>query len=208
VDALDDLSRGKKWKWTEVRPDVIVGFVPGTNAMNVAGPLAYWLSLYRYVHGEGAEVPFPSSEIAWQGQHTDTSAYILSRFEIYAALNGDKTASMAFNIADGEISSWAKKWSGICEYFGLTPGRPAPSTIKPEVFFKKHANVWDEIVKKYGLVNREETSWWFFQGCLSQEFDRHFDLSAARKVGFTETVDTLQMYTQVFDKMRKAKFIP
>jgi hypothetical protein len=98
VDALSHIAQGKTWKWTEVRPDVIVGFVPTSNAMNIAGPLAVYLSLYRHVHGANAEVPFPASEKAWTAKHTDTSSYILSRFEIHAALAGEKTAAGIYTL--------------------------------------------------------------------------------------------------------------
>jgi hypothetical protein len=176
--------------------------------MNIAGPLAYYLSLYRHVHGEGAQIPFPGPQTAWEATHTDTSAYILSRFEIDAAVNSNKTASKTFNIADGEVTSWSKKWGGIVEYFGLSPGEPAPSTTTPEEFFKRHASVWDEIVKKNGLIKREETSFWFMEAIFMRSIDCEYDLSAARSIGFTETVGTVEAYRRVFHKMRESKFIP
>jgi hypothetical protein len=208
VDALAHIAENKKWTWTEVRPDVIVGFVPTSNVMNIAGPLAYYLSLYRHIHGEGAQIPFPGNEVAWNAKHTDTSAYILSRFEIHVALQRDTTALGTFNIADGEVTTWSKKWDGIVRYFGLRPGEPAPSTVGPEEFFKKHGSVWNEIVEQNGLVKREENSWWFLEVCLGRNIDMQYDLSAARNIGFSETIGTVDGYTRVFDKMRRVKFIP
>jgi hypothetical protein len=35
-DTLRELSKGERWTFIEVRPDGIIGFVPGTNAMNLA----------------------------------------------------------------------------------------------------------------------------------------------------------------------------
>jgi hypothetical protein len=35
-DTLRELSKGERWTFSEVRPDGILGFVPGTNAMNLA----------------------------------------------------------------------------------------------------------------------------------------------------------------------------
>jgi hypothetical protein len=205
---LDNISKGKNWKWTEVRPDAIIGFVPNNNAMNLASSIAVYMSLYRHIYGEGAEIPFPGTEKAWNAKHTDSSSYILSRFEIYAALHGDKTSSRTFNIADGNVTTWSHKWCGIAEYFGLTPGRPTETTLRPEEFYKKHAGAWQEMVKKHGLAKREETGWWFMEGIMSIPFDRHYDLRAAREVGFDETIDTVDGYIRVFEKMREAKFIP
>jgi hypothetical protein len=57
-DALRQLSGGKKWTFSEVRPDGIIGFVPGTNAMNLAQGIPLCLCLWWEVHGRGAAVPF------------------------------------------------------------------------------------------------------------------------------------------------------
>jgi hypothetical protein len=191
-----------------VRPDVIVGFVPTSNAMNIAGPLAVYLSLYRHVHGASAEVPFPASEKAWTAKHTDTSSYILSRFEIHVALAGSKTSEGVYNIADGDVTTWKKKWDGLCKYFELKPGNPDPNAQLPEEFYKEHADTWKELVEKKELAKREESGWWFMQAVMKGEFDRQYDLSAARDIGFDETIDTVEAYTRVFDKMRKARYIP
>ena len=58
-DKIAELSQGKTWAWTDIRPDAVIGFVPNGNAMDLAGGLAIWLSLYRWAKGEGAEVVFP-----------------------------------------------------------------------------------------------------------------------------------------------------
>jgi hypothetical protein len=176
--------------------------------MNAAGPLAYYLSLYRHIHGEGATIPFPASEASWKSKHNDSSAMILAHFEIYAALNPDKAHGRAFNIADGEVLTWETKWPGIVSYFGLKGVGPDGKALPPDEFFKENAGVWDEVVKKNGLVKREETSWWFLKVILGAGIDRPYDLTAARSIGFTEKISTVEGYTRVFEKMREVKYIP
>jgi len=39
-------------------------------------------------------------------------------------------------------------------------------------------------------------------------FDRDFDISEARRIGFTESVDHVKGYHIAFDRMRAAKIIP
>lgn len=39
-------------------------------------------------------------------------------------------------------------------------------------------------------------------------FDRQYDLTEARKIGFTESVDPVEGYRVAFDRMRAAKIIP
>ena len=209
TDALEALAKDKKWKWTEIRPDVIVGFVPTTKPMDAAGTLAVYLSLYRHVHGEGAQCPFPGTDPAFRAKHTDTSSYILARFNIHVALNGDKAAGRAFNIADdGKPITWQEKWPKLCEYFGLVAGQAAPSTNPPEEFFDKHIRVWNKLVEDNGLVQKEEPQFWFLDAVFHVDFDRHYDLSASREIGFKETANTIEEYKKVFKKMRECKYIP
>jgi len=208
LDTLQSASENKKWKWSEVRPDVIVGFVPTTKPMNAAGALAVYLSLYRYVHGEGTQCPFPGSDMAYTAKHTDTSSSILARFSIYVALHGDKTAGRAFNIGDGEVTTWEEKWPKLCEYFGLVAGQATPNANPPEEFFDKHIRIWNDIIEKEGLVKQEEPQFWFLDAVFHCDFDRQYDLSAARDIGFDEKLDTVSQYLKVFDRMRELKYIP
>lgn len=205
------MSKGASWTWTEVRPDVIIGFVPATNFMNCAQGLGLYLSLYREVNGQGATVVFPGTQKSWTCKHTDTSQDILAKFEIYAALDPKQTGNgRAFNIVDGNVTTWEEKWPGICSYFGLKAA--GPGDYEPvEQFAKKHAKVWDQLVEKHGLQGgRMDAYQWGFLTFVMADFDfnRQYDISAARSIGFTEEVDTVTGYTTAFDRMRNAKVIP
>jgi hypothetical protein len=46
-----------------------------------------------------------------------------------------------------------------------------------------------------------------YRGAYST-FDRRFDLSEARRIGFTESVDHVQGYYIAFNRMREGKVIP
>ena len=160
VDLLTSLSKGKSWTFSEIRPDVIVGFVPGINFMNAAQGLGLYLSLYRTVHGEGARVPFLGTQGGWKCKHSDTFQDILAKMEIYAALNIDKCGSgSAFNIADGEVTTWSQKWPGLCGYFGLVGEGPGEKYEPLDEFAKKNHGVWDRVVERLrwgrGRVSRK-----------------------------------------------------
>ena len=59
-------------------------------------------------------------------------------------------------------------------------------------------------MEKYGLVKRGKELV-VLAGLLDRELThRHYDLNAVREVGLAETIDTVEAYTRVFDKMRKA----
>lgn len=180
--------------------------------MNMAQGLAFYLSLYREVHGPGAKVPYPGAEHGYRHRHTDTFQDIAAKMEIYAALNPEKCGDgKAFNVANGDVTTWADKWPGICAYFGLKGTGPQGTFEPPAAFVQRNANLWNRLVQRLGLrVGRIETFYWPFLDFLMDKafFDRQYDLSAARSVGFVETIDTVKAYMIAFDRMRAARVIP
>lgn len=211
-DVLEELSKGQKWTFAEIRPDVIVGFVPGSNVMNLAYGIAFYLSLYRQVHGKGATVPFPGRLHGYHSTHTDTFQDILSKMEIYTALNRERWSNgSAFNIADGEKVSWAQVWPGICSYFGLVGVEPQGDEKKVGDFVRENQSAWNSLADEHGLKKEsvEAYNWTFAEFTLVDfDFDREYALDAARSIGFTESIDTVQGYCTTFDRMVDANLIP
>ncbi|RDK46565.1 hypothetical protein M752DRAFT_310088 [Aspergillus phoenicis ATCC 13157] len=144
----------------EIRPDGIVGIAPGTNAMNMAFGIAFYLTLYREINGKDAKVPFPGRPHGYHTYHTDTFQDVLAKMEIFAALNRDKYPNgSTFNCGDGEPVTWAQVWPGICSYFGLRGVEPDEKPRGMEEFVYKHKAAWDSLVEekrlKKGLVESQ-----------------------------------------------------
>ncbi|KAF2155424.1 hypothetical protein K461DRAFT_292283 [Myriangium duriaei CBS 260.36] len=211
-DVAKELSQGKDWRFYEVRPDVIVGFTPGSNYMNVAQGLGFYFSLYREIHGEGAEVPFVGTEKSWRNTHTDTFQDVLAKQEIYTALKSREVQNgTSFNSANGDVVAWKDVWPGVAAWFGLKgtgPGREAVDTGK---WAGENEEAWRRLEERHGLKKGifEKYSWGFIKGVAELfDFDREYDLAASRRIGFEETVDTVKGYTIALDRMRDAKIIP
>lgn len=211
-DLLKKMSEGKAWTFSEVRPDGIVGFVPGSNAMNMAQGIAIYLSIYKVVKGEGATVPFPGHEHGYHSKHSDTFQDILAKMEIFAAVNTDKCGDGGvFNVADGQTVSWSQVWPRLCEHFGLVGGGPVAGSTAIESFVKEHKAVWINMAEKYGLKKNlvEEQGWGHTHFMMVDfDFDRQYDLSKARSVGFDEAIDTAEGYFISWERMRAAKILP
>ncbi len=211
-DVLAEMSKGATWTFTEIRPDVMIGFVPGTNVMNIAQGLGFYLTLYREVRGPGAKVPYPGAEHGYRHKHTDAFQDIAAKMEIYAALNTERCGSgRTFNITNGDVVTWADKWPGICAYFGLEGLGPQGTFEPPADFVGKHSAAWVKLVEREGLKGgRIESFYWPFLDVIMDKafFDRQYDQSAARAVGFQESISTVKAYTIAFDRMRAARIIP
>lgn len=210
-DTVKELSQGKRWTFCEIRPDAIIGFVPQNNAMNLAQAIGLWLAMVRSLEGIGTEVIFPGGEKAYKALHTDTSQDILAQFHIYASLHPEVVSKKAFNIADGEVVTWEQVWPGICDWFGLKGVGPDSSKATGAEWVQQQKGAWAKWVKENGLKEGalEATSWEFMSAIMGGiTFDRQYDLSACREVGFQEKMETVQGYSRAFERMRSARIIP
>ena len=180
--------------------------------MNMAQALGLFLSMYASVEGTGALVAFPGSPAAYNAAHTDTSANLLARFHIFSSLHSDQVSKRAFNVADGPAVKWVTIWPRICDYFHLKGVGPDEGPDKPTgaQWMEQKRSHWDEWVDENSLKPGplEGTTWEFMSAVIDIPFDRQYDLSTIREVGFTETMDHAEGYLMAFDRMRKAKIIP
>ena len=135
-----ELSANQTWRFAEIGPDAVVGFVPNGNAMNIAQNLGLWLSLVRSIERPGAEVVFPGSEHAWKALHSDTSQDLLGKFALFTSLQdlGEVKNGTVVNIADG-VSRWAEDWPKICKWFGLKGVGPKEDAVTGKRWVMKHA---------------------------------------------------------------------
>ena len=211
IDKIAELSQGKTWAWTDIRPDAVIGFVPNGNAMDLAGGLAIWLSLYRWAKGEGAEVVFPGNEVVWGAKHTDTSQMILGKSHIHAALSG-KASGQAVNVGDGTSVYRDGLWADICAWFGLKGLGPKKGITTGEAWVMDQKSKWGAFESENGLrtgtVEKAANGLWFMSMILVQAaIDRQYDLGVSRELGFPQSSNTAAGYHAAFERLRKAKLI-
>ncbi|KAI1402655.1 hypothetical protein F4819DRAFT_485304 [Hypoxylon fuscum] len=216
LDWLTSYAASKNWGWGETRPD-IVGYVPNQNVHGIATSVGIFLSLFREIHGEGAECPFPGNAKSWVALSNDSSADICARQGIHVSLTKpwSQQKGEAYNVADSRTpSSWQEKWPLICSYFGLKGiefGQEKPIEIR--AFIKENFGAWEAMEKKYGLQSGHADSHITLPGMefifmTLFDFDRHYDMTKIYDTGFSEERGTLQAWGGSFDRMRKAKIIP
>jgi hypothetical protein len=218
VDHLAKVSKGKEWKYCEIMPDMIVGFVPNNNIYCLAQTLSTYLSLYAAVEGKGAECAFPGTEKSWVIKSNDSSQDLVARFSIYASLHPETTHGERYNATDNSMpSSWSQKWPVICEYFGLkgTPPPPGGSGPQPGKYIEDHLSEWKKLEQVHGLQTGRvgnERSFGGFQYFIMTmfNFDRDLDMSKCHKVwgDVKEETDVKGAWWKAFDRFRKAKIIP
>jgi len=220
-DWLAQESQGKAWTWCEIRPDIVVGFMPNNNFYGISQVFATFLALFKEVHGKGAKCPFPGTKAVWENQvSNDSSQDIIARFAIHCSLHSETCGQgQAFNIADNSWpATWKTKWPVLCEYFDLK-GVPPPSTGGPDLagFFKDHVVQSWEMEKKYDLVSgrigNDRTLVEISQMLLQYlDFDRRLDLTKCHRAwnagGLAEEEPSQTAWWTAFDRFRAAKIIP
>ncbi|KAM0330851.1 hypothetical protein ACHAQA_003806 [Verticillium albo-atrum] len=218
LDWLADFARDKPWSWCETRPDIIIGFVPNQNWYALGMALGFFFSLYRAVHGEGAEVPFPGTTDSWLALSQDASSDMIARQTLHLSTTaaGRVEKGGAFNVGDARAAScWRDKWPALAGYFGLKGvKRDEDNPIEVRAFIKEHAERWAELESEHGLAKGHADNEQIYPGfeyfLLTQfDTDRQYDMSKMyEETGFREERTTLEAWGGVFDRMRRAKMIP
>jgi hypothetical protein len=223
VDLLTEKSKGKKWSFCDVRPDIVVGYVPNNNFYCLPQVLAIFLSLYASIEGKGATVPFPGNERSWKSLSNDSSQDIIAKFSIWASLHPETCGGgQGFNVADTvQPVTWSVKWPIICEYFGLKGVEPLTTEeqqkaqVDPSNYTQNHLVEWEALEKKHGLqtgrVSNEKgvNMFWYFI-MYAFDFDRQLDMTKTTKAWGegAEEVDIAKSWYTAFDRFKKAKVIP
>ncbi|CAG8980834.1 hypothetical protein HYALB_00003763 [Hymenoscyphus albidus] len=207
IDFLASESKDKSWKHCKIRPDLIMGHTPRPNGMGFLHALGVFLSMYASVEGKGTEIAFPGNEMSWKVKQSDTSQDILARFHIFASLNPEKVAGKAVNVADEYLKTWEKLWPDVCAYFGLKGvGPQAEGNLNGVEWVMAEKDNWGTWVESNGLEKgfRDVLGAVFAWGV----FDKEYDLTASREVGFMESAPTIEGYITAFERTKKAKVIP
>jgi hypothetical protein len=196
----------------------IIGHVPAVTSMTYVEPLALYLSLYRYVHGPGAVVPFPGTQKNFVYTYTDSSQDIITRAEIYLSVVKPEAANgEAFNIADTATQGpWSVKWPILAGYFDLKGTGPGAWAEKGgwgeiDVWWNEHQDAYVKMCAEFGLQKRtiEAATWIFVKAGLTLlDRNREMSLDKIRKVGFTEELLVGEGHLRTFDRIAAEGIIP
>ena len=213
VDAVNEASKGHTWKFSETRPDAIVGFVPSLGSVSgqdIGRLLGLYLSLYRKVHGDGATIAFPGSQKSWRNRHTDSWQDTIGKLSIWTAINDH---AGPFNCVD-RPTTWEAKWPAICADFGLKatgPGEKPWSMLEPMQWVQQHDKEVRELIKDHNLIGDswQGANWVFLWAILVVlDYDREYDMRKAQELGFKAQASEAEGWLETFRRLRKAKIMP
>lgn len=201
---LEQCQKGKRWKWSALRPSVVGGFGLG-NPMNLAMVIAVYASMSKEL---GIPLRFPGKPGAYDKLLEMTDAELLSKATVWAATN-ERCANQAFNINNGDLFRWNDLWPKLARFFELEAAAPLPMSLN--IIMADKEPLWNQMVAKYNLEPnpyQNVSSWIFGDFVFAWDYDVFADGSKARRFGFHEYVDTEAMFISIFTDLRKRKVIP
>ncbi|AHM58728.1 NAD-dependent epimerase/dehydratase [Flammeovirgaceae bacterium 311] len=204
-DFLRQASQGKKWNWTALRPDIVIGFTIG-NPMNLSNLIAAYASMCREL---GVAMRFSGTPKAYKVAVNVTGVDVLSRSMEWAGLN-ENTRNEIFNITNGDVFRWEQAWKKFGAFFGVEIDEP--QTFSLQEYMADKEPLWNEMVKKYKLAPyslNQLVQWGFGDFIFNNEYDAFFDVNKARRFGFHEMqTDSIDYMLNTFQTLKDKKIIP
>jgi len=203
-DLLRARQKGQSWHFTVLRPEAISGFALG-NPMNLTMVIAVYAAISREL---GLPLRFPGTEKAYRALYQLTSADILARATAWAG-STPSASNEVFNITNGDYFRWQFMWPRIAKMFDMETAEPIPLSLA--TYMADKGPVWDAIVKKHNLqpIPYEEiVAWPFGDFIFHTEFDNITSTIKARQAGFHDCIDTEEMFSGFFQKLRAMSVLP
>ena len=205
---LRALQKGKAWHWSILRPVLIVGLAMG-GAMDLIPPLGVYAAMLRE-QGRALDFPGGAARVA-QAVDVDLLARAI-------AWSGEAASARneAFNVTNGDVFTWENIWPAISDALGMKPGKPVPLSLAKE--FPSWAEPWAALRRKHDLV---APSLQEFVGLSFQyaDYSMRYGHSESgppsivstvkiNRAGFTEMMDTEDMFRKWFKQARQERLLP
>ena len=207
--AQEDLIRERQaragWAWTIFRPQVVLGFAPGS-AMNMLAAIGAYAAISRALGlplvypgvghriTEATDVRLLARAIAWAGEAPGAN-------------------NETFNITNGDVFVWQNVWPVVARQFGMEVGLPHPMPLA--AIMPGKAEVWDNLVQQHGLVATTleglvGSSWQFADFAFSRTHSTASLLSTIkiRRAGFADCIDTEESLRWELEQLQRQRVLP
>jgi nucleoside-diphosphate-sugar epimerase len=205
---LRELQQGKAWHWSILRPVLIVGEAIG-GAMDLIPPLGVYAAVLRE-QGRALDYPGGAARVS---QAVDVD--LLARAIAWAG-EAEAARNQAFNVTNGDVFTWENVWPAIAEALDMEPGVAAPLSLAAT--YPQWIAPWEALRRKYDLVAPGLEA---FVGLSFQYADYSMRYGQTEpgppsivstvkinQAGFTEMMDTEDMFRKWFRQARESRLLP
>ena len=205
---LRELQQGKAWHWSILRPVLIVGEAMG-GAMDLIPPLGVYAAILRE-QGRALDYPGGAARVS---QAVDVD--LLARAIGWAG-EAEAARNEAFNVTNGDVFTWENVWPAIAEALDMKPGGAVPLSLAQT--YPQWVAPWDALRRKHDLISPGLEQ---FVGLSFQYADYSMRYGQTQpgppsivstvkinKAGFTEMMDTEDMFRKWFRRARSSRLLP
>jgi nucleoside-diphosphate-sugar epimerase len=205
---LRGLQAGKDWHWTILRPVLIVGLAMG-GAMDLIPPLGVYAAMLRE-QGRPLDYPGGAPRVS-QAVDVDLLARAIAWAGEAAAARNE-----AFNVTNGDVFTWENIWPAVADALRMKPGQPVPLSLAQAS--AEWSEPWDALRRKHDLIAPGLAA---FVGLSFQYADyslRYGHASSGapsivstvkiNRAGFTEMMDTEDMFRKWFRQAKAERLLP
>jgi nucleoside-diphosphate-sugar epimerase len=198
------------WDFTILRPQVVFGRGLGSN-MNPIPALGAYAALLR---DRGEPLYFPGDPLPFVFEAVD--ADLLARALAWAA-TAREARNETFNVTNGDVMVWANVWPTIADALGMEPAEARPISFADDMPGRQVE--WERLVTKHDLL--APRSLLDFAGQSFHYLDFLFARTAERtpqptlvsttkirQAGFSECMDTEDMFRKWFGRFRAERLLP
>jgi len=208
-DYLREMQKNADWAFTILRPRIVFGGALGSN-MNPITAIGIYAAIQRH-KGEPLYYPGGLPRII---QAVD--ADLIARACAWAATSL-ASRNETFNIDNGDLFVWQNVWPAICDALDMPIGEAKPFHLHS--LMKDGADAWAEVVKTYDLRAPEAigkvagqslgyTDWQMGTGHTTAPNPVICSTIKIRKAGFTDCIDTEEMFHKWFGRLRRDRLLP
>jgi nucleoside-diphosphate-sugar epimerase len=207
-DFLEAQQAGNSWSWSAARPHGICGFALG-NSLNLDNVLAVYATVLKALD---QPLRHPGSWENAQALYQASDSGLLSRGIEWMATT-PACANQAFKITNGDLYRWPDLWPRIADWFAMdyVPPKPGDDSISLQALMADKAGLWAGLVAEHGLQDvafDQFVSWAYGDYAFANTWDIASSVEKAHGFGFTEAMDTGDMFLAHFQAMRDVKVIP
>ena len=202
IDWLTGFQRGKRWNWTELRPQTLCGFAPGT-AMSIVPVIAVYAAVLKEL---GLPLAFPGS--AWTSLYQVTESAHFADAALWAATE-PRCANEAYNITNGDYFRWRDLWPQIAAVFGMPVAEPRQQSLVQ--FMADKAPLWEAMVARHGLKPYrfgDVVAWPFGDYVFNCNWDVMSNVTKSRQHGFHAVTDSAEMFVRLLQRFRAERIVP
>lgn len=204
IDWLTAFQQGKRWTWSELRPQTLCGFAPGT-AMSIVPVIAVYAAIMKEL---GRPFSWPGKPGSGRAIYQVTDSAHFANAALWAATD-PRCANQAYNITNGDYFRWLDLWPRLAQVFDMPVGEPAHFSLTE--FMADKAPLWDSMVAKYGLKQHrfdEIAAWPFGDYVFNTTWDVMSNVTKSRLHGFLDVVDSEEMFLRLLRRFREERIVP